>query len=656
MKRTVLSLSVFAALMCGLVSSASAGWQNSFVTNNTSETVYVVRSTWKAADADKSIPQGFWTRGTYRVDPGKTRVFYSWADNSVYFRISNAQGAIKPQSSTATFAFWMHPKRTFRVVSSAMAASVGANDLLYSDHSTANLVQSDGFMQYSGGSTLTVTPAWVLVNSTPAPPTDGGEDNSAAEEVADPIPPQWLENLVTNATEDYLYVISSTWKTANADRGFPEGYRTRGRLRIAPGKTRVFHSWSNNNIYFRISNAQGAIKPQSSTPTFAFWVHPKKSFRVVSSAMAASVGANDLLYSQRSTANLVQADGFMQTVGGSTLTVTSAWVPVSPPAESDGDDDDDDDDDGENPSDGEDDGEPTNIQVPTAPDGMVLIKAGTFRMGSDSTDLRDTDWSPRMVTLEAFYMDTHEVTVAEYVAFLNAKGKHQQAGRTWVRIGSGPNPRMVEDPEGVVRLYPEPNKQIGLVAGVYRAASGYENHPVAHVTWYGAMAYAEWAGKRLPTEAEWEYAARGGLVGKTFSWGGPDDDDDLYPLHREAYSRANIRSGGTKAVGSYAPNGYGLYDMIGNIREWCLDEAINPRDTTPALNPLAGEPSIQYLLDNYETIGSYRSGQPNYSQRAIRGGSFAGRIEHARVYRRTVHATFQERDDVGFRCVKPLTP
>ena len=210
-------------------------------------------------------------------------------------------------------------------------------------------------------------------------------------------------------------------------------------------------------------------------------------------------------------------------------------------------------------------------------EGMVLIPAGEFQMGSNSGDSNEKPI--HSVYIDAFYMDEYEVTNAEYAAFLNAKGKHTESGKTWLDIGSA-------------------HVRIEYVAGVYRVKAGYENHPVTFVSWYGAMAYAAWAGKRLPTEAEWEKAARGNLAGLTYPWGNTIDS-----------SKANYNRhiGDTTAVGEYTANGYGLYDMAGNVWEWCLDGYdIGFYAVSPSQNPLSGANSIEWILDNYTGVESSR--------------------------------------------------
>ncbi len=105
MRKTILALTTLVALIFVSVPFAAAEWQESMVTNNTLEEIYVIKSTWHAADDNKNIPTGFRTRGSYRIPPGKSRIFHSWDTNSIYFRISNAEHAIKANSGTAAFAF-----------------------------------------------------------------------------------------------------------------------------------------------------------------------------------------------------------------------------------------------------------------------------------------------------------------------------------------------------------------------------------------------------------------------------------------------------------------------------------------------------------------------------------------------------------------------
>ena len=260
--------------------------------------------------------------------------------------------------------------------------------------------------------------------------------------------------------------------------------------------------------------------------------------------------------------------------------------------------------------------EPPEITEPVGPtpEGMVLIPAGEFQMGSDSGQ---PDESPtHAVYVDAFYMDESEVTNAQYAEFLNAKGKHTEDNRIWMFIGAQ-------------------NDKIEAVSGVYRVKTGYENHPAVFVSWYGAMAYAEWKGKRLPTEAEWEKAARGGLSGQNYPWGNTIDS-----------SQANYNNniGETTAVGQYPANDYGLNDMAGNVWEWCLDEYdANFYSVSPARNPLSGANSVQWLLDNWTSTSNFR---------VLRGGSWGDPGTEVRVTRRGGHNPSLIDYRLGFRCVK----
>ena len=251
------------------------------------------------------------------------------------------------------------------------------------------------------------------------------------------------------------------------------------------------------------------------------------------------------------------------------------------------------------------------------PAGMVLIDAGEFRMGSNQHDWEKPIHS---VYVDAFYMDKYEVTNAEYAEFLNAKDKHTDASIAWLLIGSDAC-------------------RIEYVSRVYRPKAGYDNHPVVLVSWYGAMAYAAWAGKRLPTEAEWEKAARGGLSDLKYPWGNSIDSTN---------ANYNRHIGGTTAVGKYPANGYGLYDLSGNVWEWCLDEYnAGFYAISPARNPLSGANSIQWMLDNYTGVNS---------NRVMRGGHYTADAQVVRVATRNHTQPRVMNGGIGFRCVKSVTP
>lgn len=248
-------------------------------------------------------------------------------------------------------------------------------------------------------------------------------------------------------------------------------------------------------------------------------------------------------------------------------------------------------------------------------ENMELIPAGEFRMGSKA---HDREKPVHSVYVDAFYMDKYEVTNAEYAEFLNAKGKHADAGQTWLNVG-------------------HQSARIEYVNRVYRAKEGYAKHPVTMVSWYGAMAYAAWKGKRLPTEAEWEKAARGGLAGLTYPWG------DGIDATRANYNR---HVNDTTAVGKYIANGYGLFDMAGNVYEWCLDEYnAGFYAISPSQNPLSGANSIQWLLDNYTGVNT---------SRVLRGGSWYLPASYVRCALRSGTLPAATSGVYGFRCARAV--
>lgn len=169
---------------------------------------------------------------------------------------------------------------------------------------------------------------------------------------------------------------------------------------------------------------------------------------------------------------------------------------------------------------------------------MVVIPGGIFYRGSQDGN---RDEMPRHhVTLASFAIDIHPVANEQFVRFLEIMGGEKDSNHN-----------------DIIRLRDSRIKRSG---GKLSIESGYAKHPVVGVTWYGAVAYAKWVGKRLPTEAEWEIAARGGR------------ENSLYPTGEDIEkTQANFFSSDTTAVMSYVPNGYGLYDMAGNVYEWCYD-------------------------------------------------------------------------------------
>jgi sulfatase modifying factor 1 len=219
---------------------------------------------------------------------------------------------------------------------------------------------------------------------------------------------------------------------------------------------------------------------------------------------------------------------------------------------------------------------------------MVRIPGGTFRMGSDRFYVEERP--VHQETVEPFFIDVYEVTNHEFGRFVDETGYVTVAERPL-----DPNQYPGAPPEALVpgsmvfhrtpgpvanlddwtqwwRYVPD--AQWRFPAGPGSTIAGKGTHPVVHVVYEDAEAYARWAGKVLPTEAEWEFAARGGLEGAIFTWG-----DEMFPGRKvmantwlgEFPWRNVLGSPGTLAVGSFPPNGYGLYDMAGNVWEWTND-------------------------------------------------------------------------------------
>ena len=257
---------------------------------------------------------------------------------------------------------------------------------------------------------------------------------------------------------------------------------------------------------------------------------------------------------------------------------------------------------------------------------MGFIPGATFKMGTDASkvdeiaeafgvkkhpDIIQAESPRHTVTIGSFYLDKYEVTNAEFKKFIK-KYPQWSSRRIPKQFNNGnylKDWRWNDFPKGKA------------------------NYPVVGVTWYAAVAYCQSLGKRLPTEAEWEYSARGGLINKTFPWG-----DEPVDKTRANYLGSEIRT--TTPVGTYPANGYGLFDMAGNVWEFTADEW-GPYSSDPQKNPVAG--GDLFLDDSFYKVTA---------RRVIRGGSWGGAPLNLRITYRDSHPPDGARDFVGFRCAE----
>lgn len=307
--------------------------------------------------------------------------------------------------------------------------------------------------------------------------------------------------------------------------------------------------------------------------------------------------------------------------------------------------------------------------------GMVRIPGGEFVMGSDTSGAWPDEKPAHRVAVSSFWMDVTEVTNRQFAVFVAATGYVTTAERTPTVeeiLANSPEGTPPPSPDLLVAgslVFTPPNSQVPLndvrrwwtwtpganwkcPEGPDSSLNQRNDHPVVHVSWDDAVAYAKWAGKRLPTEAEWEFAARGGLDAQPYVWGSdpPSLTQPQANLWTGSFPYDNTAKDGfarTAPGSSFAPNGYGLYDMSGNVWEWCSDwydrEIYQQRSTTNVTDNPAG-PEV-----------SHDPMRPFTSQRSQRGGSFLCNDSYCSRYRPSArHGCTPDTgmSHVGFRCVK----
>lgn len=308
--------------------------------------------------------------------------------------------------------------------------------------------------------------------------------------------------------------------------------------------------------------------------------------------------------------------------------------------------------------------------------GMVLVPGGVFDMGGDNNQADADELPKHRVQVSAFYMDKTEVTNEQFATFVKATGYITIAERRpdWEQMKLSLPPGTPKPPDSLLQpaslVFKPTNGPVDLhdyaqwwswvrgadwkhPEGPGSSIRGKEHYPVVHVSWDDAMAYCKWAGKRLPTEAEWEFAARGGKTNNIYPWGNEHVNSGQPKANswEGKFPYYNERKDGyitTAPAGSYAPNGYGLYDMAGNVWEWCSDLY-----NYDYYKQLAGKLTVNPKGPDR----SYDPQEPYSIKRSLRGGSFLCNDSYCSGYRvarrmKSTHDTGLEH--TGFRCVKDV--
>ncbi|WP_020534675.1 formylglycine-generating enzyme family protein [Lewinella cohaerens] len=311
------------------------------------------------------------------------------------------------------------------------------------------------------------------------------------------------------------------------------------------------------------------------------------------------------------------------------------------------------------------------------PEGMVIIPAGEFMMGGKSAQADRDELPRRIVKIDAFWLDETEVTNKEFANFVAATNYQTVAERDidWTEMAKNlppgtPKPddtilaagSLVFRPtEGAVNLQNVAQWWQWTIGANWQHPEGPNsniidrmNYPVVHISWEDAVAYAEWADKRLPTEAEWEWAAMGGLEDPKYPWGDTPIEEAINVANfwQGAFPYENTEADGffsAAPVKSFPANGYGLYEMAGNVWEWTSDKYHYQAYQIGKAKELKANPT--------GPDQSFDPQEPNMPKRSMRGGSFLCNDSYCsgyRVARRMKSSEDSGFNHTGFRCVKDI--